>query len=561
MAAPAFAQPNPNEYGDRIISSPAEHAAQLHAGGGGLATIAIDYPSAGWREYTRPVERIPRLAQRYAGAQVDAYVSMQEFHGRRCVANLVSLRSLYVDLDYEDIPELRQYGPHEVLDMVLSTLADAGISPPTLAVASGSGLHLIWQFSPIRAEALPRWQAVEKHLVQALAAYGADPAVTDPARVLRLVGTKNVHREVTSLLPVGEVYSFNQLADSILPRTRAELRDLRARKARKAAEKPRASRPKAPEGYGSESLGAALMEDMHAFVSERGPSMRNHRRRAVYYYAVGAAKALSSPEAVRAECRRFGAEVCGWSEHQADTALGTVFDKTEAAYRGEKVEYEGRQVDPRYTFRAEDIIEDLCITPREQKNMRVLISQDERRRRRREKERARQREAGRISREDYEGRAAQRRSEARRLSSEGYSRREIAESLGVSPASVTGYLKAGAEAPESAGPERGSKSVAVSVPPRGAVRAQELRESCWGAPAPVAARSLDACGDSHDLVETRYQRLRALLGHRVRTKYGDGRMWQTFRNQVGVVLDSNLGRVEFIDPVDIEFEKSEEVVA
>lgn len=557
MAAPAFARPSPNEYGDRIISSPTEHAAQIHAGGRGLATIAVNYPSAGWREYTRPVERIPRLAQRYAGAQVDAYISMQEFHGRRCVANLLSLSSLYLDLDYDDIPELRQYAPHEVLDMVLSALAAQGIPPPTLAMASGNGLHLIWQHRPVRPDALPRWQAVERHLVEALSAYGADPAVTDPARVLRLVGTRNGQREVTSLLPVGEVYDFNHLADRVLPRTRAELRDIRLERARSAARKPRESRPAPPKGEG---YPAAVITDLHALRGVRGDA-KLHRRRWMHIYSVMAAKIVSDPEALRRDCHRMAAAVGGWSPRQTDTALGTTLRRAEAAHRGETIEYRGQQVDPRYNYSARALVELLEITPAEQQHMRVLISPEERRRRRAGKQRQRREESGAMTREEYEGRAAQRRSEARRMAAEGKSRREIAEALAVSKASVTGYLREPVEARPEAGGDAEGEGVkvrgGVCLPPSGAVRLQEDRANSSAADVLCeTGLSASSAADFVDPSELRYQRLRALLGYKVRTRHGDGRVWQTFRDQIGVVLDCDELRVEFMSPEEIDLEES-----
>ncbi len=70
----------------------------------------------------------------------------------------------------------------------------------------------------------------------------------------------------------------------------------------------------------------------------------------------------------------------------------------------------------------------------------VMISPTEKARRKREKEEEKRRKAGVVSREEYEGTAAWRREQARRMSSEGQTRGQIVEALGISIHSVNSYL-------------------------------------------------------------------------------------------------------------------------
>lgn len=447
---------------ERYIRSPGDHAELLHGGGRGLATIAVNYPSAGWEEATRPVEEIPALADKFAGI-ADVYISMNRFRrGSRRTENLASLLSFYADLDYKDVPELRGRRARDVYRLVAAYLAEQGIPPPTLVVASGRGLHLVWRFHPVKRSALPRWAAAEDHLVQTLQRYGADPAATDPARVLRVVGTRNGFAEVKALGPVGEVYEFSDLADAILPYTQAEIRDMRVyeaayRDARDSRpQRPHKPRGGAPEGYGGRSLWEERLRDLRDLRGLR--SMDDGRARWICIAAVGASWVADSPQAMQAECRRLAGEVAGWSSRRTERDLGTVVRKMEAAYRGEKVFYGGHEVDPRYTYSSERIIRLLEITPGEQRHLRTLISDDERRRRGRERGRERRRAAGAEPRAAYEGRARERATRARELSVEGCARAEIAAVLGVSKPSVTGYLKQPVEG--------GSKSVPVSCAPR-----------------------------------------------------------------------------------------------
>ncbi len=66
----------------------------------------------------------------------------------------------------------------------------------------------------------------------------------------------------------------------------------------------------------------------------------------------------------------------------------TLLDRAKRAAAGESVEYKGRRVSPVYAFRKQTIIEQLRITPEEERRMTRLISDGEKRRRDRQAWRA-----------------------------------------------------------------------------------------------------------------------------------------------------------------------------
>jgi hypothetical protein len=154
--------------------------------------------------------------------------------------------ALFADLDYYGRPELAGKEPRRVLDLALSTLSMAGIPAPSIAIGSGRGMYLVWLHSPIPRAALPRWRACQERLQSVLAPLGADPKSRDAARVLRVVGTR--HRragvQVEALTTTRESRPFEELADAILPFTRAELHDLRVQKAHRRSQKPLWTPPK-----------------------------------------------------------------------------------------------------------------------------------------------------------------------------------------------------------------------------------------------------------------------------------------------------------------------------
>lgn len=413
-------------YDERWLTRPRHHAAQLHSGGRG--TVALAYRHAGrWLERTYPVEAAVAAANAYRG-RADVYLSTQRFRGRRRLAKLLSLSSFYADLDYYRIPELSGLHPYAVMEAALHRLGARGIPPPTLAISSGRGLYLVWQHEHVKRSALPRWRAAQAEITRALLPYGADPQATDAARVLRVVGTTNQDEPVYSLLPVGEIYDFNHLADQVLPMTQAEIHDLRVQRALRASRKPEKSPQAPPEGFSAATLWEARLTDLQRLRELRfmDAQMADYRHRWLFVAGVGMSWLASSPQAMRRELFELAAEAGSWSEDHTAGKLSSVVNRTRRAFAGERVEWRGEFFDPRYRMTNQRIIEWLEIDASEESCMRTLVSSDERRRRDRE------RKEPEMSRREYEGRATDRRSEARRMAAEGMGATKIARALGVS---------------------------------------------------------------------------------------------------------------------------------
>lgn len=425
------------------ITDPQSHGRQMHAGGKGTVAITHNTLKGNWNEQVYPVEVGIELLKHYRGRR-DVYLSTQRFSGRRCIAKLLSLSSLYADLDYYNTG-YAGYHPYEVLELALEELAAAGIPSPTLSISSGRGLYLIWQHEHIRRAALPRWNACQRHLCEALKAFGADHAAKDAARVLRVIGSKNGPETVYSLLPVGERYTFNTLADQVLPITQAQVRDLRVQRALRAARRPQERLWTPPQGFTQATLWEARLGDLQRLRELRfmDAQMTDYRHRWLFLSGVAMSWLAANPEAMKRELFELAHEAGDWGERHTAGKLGSVIQRTFRAFAGETVEYEGIQVDPRYRFSNQRIIEELEIDGDEERHMKTIISADERRRRDRDRTRRERRESGEVemSRREYEGRATKRRSEAHRLRAEGKSRKEIAEALGVSLSTVKRALR------------------------------------------------------------------------------------------------------------------------
>jgi hypothetical protein len=150
---------------------------------------------------------------------------------------------------------------------------------------------------------------------------------------------------------------------------------------------------------------------------------------------------LAIPSVLRRELYALVEEVGGWSEGRARSKLHAVFRTAEEAAQGKKAQWEGLEIDPRYRLKNQTIIDMLEITPEEEREMKTIISDEERRWRDKEEKRKRRRETGGMTRKEYEDRAAERRQAARKLASEGLSLRAIGKTLGISHEAVRKALR------------------------------------------------------------------------------------------------------------------------
>lgn len=131
---------------------------------------------------------------RYYGVE-DCYMSQNTFmspknkskpSSGRLVTNLKHLYSLYVDIDCYKAGMTQE----QTLLALEADYFGKKIPFPTFVINSGRGVYLIWRIDEDR-NALPRWQKVEKYLIDQCKDLGADSAASDAARVLRVPFTIN----------------------------------------------------------------------------------------------------------------------------------------------------------------------------------------------------------------------------------------------------------------------------------------------------------------------------------------------------------------------------------
>ena len=177
---------------------------------------------------------------------LDTYMSQGRFHGRRRVVHLVSIGSMWVDLDFYRTKQYQRYSAESMVWHVLYRCEDSDVPHPSFIIWTGRGLCVVWLHDELPRAALPRWQLVERALIRCFAGMGADASASDPARVFRLTGTSNskarARGPVRAVYPAGgdvRVLDFEELAEALLPYTRDQVAAFRQKAGRRRSHRTR----------------------------------------------------------------------------------------------------------------------------------------------------------------------------------------------------------------------------------------------------------------------------------------------------------------------------------
>ena len=318
---------------------------------------------------------------------------------------------------------------------------------PSLIISSGQGLQVKWLLEgTIPRQALPRWNACQRRIVDALAYFGADPLAKDASRVLRLVDTVNSKNgAICQVVHVEEGqerepirYNFELLCENLLPVARWDLEEQKAERRLKLVTSNLNQSWKALKGM---RIAWDRLEDLRKLADLRGGVVEGERMLNLFWQLnflllSGATNANLMYHEAAALAKQINPE---WNYRTAE--LSTLYQKAKAYNAGEKIEFNGRQYPALYTPKNGHLINTFRITDDEQAQLQTIISLDESRRRDRERKIEQRRATGMKTRAEYEGKAQEQREHAIRLRNEGLSQRAIAEKLGISRGAVRHYLR------------------------------------------------------------------------------------------------------------------------
>lgn len=381
----------------------------------GFFSLLVD-SRGGKRQSSHRLADMPKVLN-LLDKKIDTWISQAEFiRPNRRVVNLLRLGLLFADLDTYRVPSLASRKPDELAASVLFLCADTGLPAPSILIYSGRGIQAKWLLEgTIPRQALPRWNACQRYLVDRLAHVGADPMAKDASRVLRTVETVNsksgevcrvVHVQTgTDGQPIR--YNFEYLAETLLPAARWTIEQQRQEQAESRTKKKPfllvlGGKADSLRGFSGRQLAWDRLEDLRKLAELRGGVGEGSRMQHLFWrlnflLLSGATNSKQMYHEAAALARELDPH---WNSRSKE--LMTLFSKAKAYEAGEKVTFGGKEFAPLYTPKNDTLINLFRITTEEQRQLKTIVSQAEAAERHRKREEARRRAAGAVGRETYE---------------------------------------------------------------------------------------------------------------------------------------------------------------
>lgn len=401
------------------------------------------------RQSSYRIEHLPLVLERLDPSR-DSFLSQaQFFRPTRRVIHLWHINLCFVDLDvYKSA--LAGGDLSHVVQVLRRYCGDEGVPLPSVIISSGRGLYAKWLLErPLPQAALPRWNAVQEALLEKFAPFHADWKARSASQVLRLVQTVNTKSgEHVRVLHVEEIdgeplrYDFERLADGVLPWTRQELEALRTRRAlKKAGQRElrllRGGR-EGPARLSARSLAWTRLQDLRTLQRLRGGMIQEGLREVTLFWALlfmlgsGVTTSQQMFHEARALARELNSDFV-WNRDWRDSDLSTLYRR--AQY---EMAHPGDRTAGLYWVTSQRLIEIFQVTPDEERQLKTIVSRDEKRRR----NAAQHREARRPGVEARTQARADRDQAIRRESAEGVSQRELAVRYGLSRGGIRRILAA-----------------------------------------------------------------------------------------------------------------------
>lgn len=432
----------------RLITDMHEHIELLHRNSHPAAYINIFHAAAEDKKkfFSKQVSKADTWDDVYAlDNEKDVYIAINPlFQYYRKNSNISNYNWLFVDIDKpQDAPADWLYDVSEKIERDI--FAAGRFIEPSVRVNSGTGMWYMWRLdgkaSTQHSEEHILWHALMHHIGDIFAPYGADRAVKDQARIMRLAGSVNSksNQRVSLVEYSTEENNLREITERYLGDTEAILRAQTPTKRTKAKKNTSPAFRKPNKTYGT--LLKARMIDLHTLIKLRGGDMVGHRTYTLYTYAYHALKLYDmTHEQIYNEMEYLN------SLYQEPLTAAKVFNTFQSAVN-RPIEW--------YIKSNINLIADLGIKADEQKHLKVTIDSTEKRRRRvanhdkeMEIQRQRRRQQGIRPIEEYQQeRKEEQQTKFQQLAElmdkhPSMTNAQLAESMGVSLASIKRYKKA-----------------------------------------------------------------------------------------------------------------------
>lgn len=370
-----------------------DYAKTLHRpDGSGFLGITYKDDEGKWHErpnlFTTPSDIDTIL--RNLPTSTDVYITQNRFaRKRRRWANLKELNSVWADIDYYKRPELAHLDPWHVCDIGLEILFDEKLPAPSVAISSGQGIYFIWFHEPIGFNRVQEWKSIQMRIQRVLSRLNADRGAIDAPRVLRIVGTTNRKSGKTVEIIAGDraVWDFEDLVtefeiEPFAPRP-ADVKHLVIEAAKRGKSKSFHRGVK----RNCQTLWTVRYEELQTLREYRWPNgiPEGFRHKWLFLAAVSlswiAGQSAMNSEIVELSRHANGTSRHCWTNKETEYATRDAIRRAIRSRNGERIEFMGKTVDPRYRFRTDTILEWLEITEKEIRELgfRTLINDNVRR--------------------------------------------------------------------------------------------------------------------------------------------------------------------------------------
>lgn len=356
----------------------------------------------------------------------DIYYTPNTFNSpiRREREYLWQLHRFYIDIDHKKGTEpIDQF---EVVGAVEQLAKEKKIPQPTEYIHSGRGIHIYWDIKDSHIMLLDLWEKIENHLFniikeleKSIKNISVDSRVKDPTRLLRLPGTingKDNSQCYSMLKNEKNIYNIFEL--------------------KKAYIKPnkRYNKNKGKIAYlptkNLYTLNMSRIEDFKHIVSLRNGDIRGHRNTLImlYSYHYRLVNEVTVEELIKVT-REFNKSFREPYKIKELTSVCRSVNRTVKHFQEDNTKG--------YKFTNKYIINALNLEEHEQKELKTIISTEEKYRRNNERRTPRN-EEGLTSRQQGK---KDRINSILELKQQGYNQSKIAEKLGITRQAVSKLLK------------------------------------------------------------------------------------------------------------------------
>lgn len=344
-----------------------------------------------WSINTNEIEQLDRLQDLY---NIYCSVNSMYCYGRHTSKYVKKLNALFLDIDYYSVPELQNLAPEQVVALMEMEL---DYPTPSYYISSGRGVYIIWLLESTYATAASKrfWKKLEKELLELFKDYGADPKATDPARVLRLIGSRNSKNDAVVKVIESPNYINNQPIRYELGEI-AEFfwgsRDFNIKKVEE--EKPKKKKKqtkKLIQLKNTYTLNYFRVEDLETLVELRkNQSMEGCREKLLFLYRLNLMYCKTDADLALQKTLKLNSKFLDPLEDaEVETAtktaegVGNTYIRLMNDYKDDwdislnKYLYNGGV----YIYKNSTIIQELSISAEEQKYMKTIISPEEKKER------------------------------------------------------------------------------------------------------------------------------------------------------------------------------------